>query len=38
MDCYNKVVILLMPNEDEVIFRGERRCIMGWFPWLLSRN
>jgi hypothetical protein len=32
MDCYNKVVILLMPNE-EVIFRGETRCIMGWFPW-----
>jgi hypothetical protein len=29
MDCYNKVVILLMPNEDEVIFRGETRCIMG---------
>ena len=28
MDCYNKVVILLMPNE-EVIFRGETRCIMG---------
>ena len=38
MDCYNKVIILLMPNEDEVIFRGETRCIMGWFPWLLSRN